>query len=209
MAMTFHEALGPLGHPVVTEEEEALSLCRLAVAGDMKATASLLRLVAPAVARTVRLVLGPTRPEQEDVVQQSLLAFVQALPGFRGDCHPAGFASRIAVNLALSARRRQSERRLSFVDPMELTDHAPLWRGDATDDELATYRWRFLHDLLVRLPAEQAEVISLHIIVGHSLPEVAAATATPLNTVKSRLRLAKEALRRHLEGDHVRGEGRA
>jgi RNA polymerase sigma-70 factor (ECF subfamily) len=192
--------------PAIDDEAEALGLCRLAVGGDLQATERLLRLVAPTIARSVRLVLGPQRPDAEDVVQQSLLAFVQALAGFRGDCHPAGFASRIAVNVALTARRKQRERRLSFVDPSELAELSPLWRRDATDDELAVYRRGFLRDLLVRLPAEQAEVLSLHVIVGHSLPEIAACTATPVNTVKSRLRLAKESLRRHLEADHVREE---
>ena len=37
--------------------------------------------------------------------------------------------------------------------------------------------------------------------LGYSLDEVATTTATPLNTVKSRLRLAKRALRRRIESD--------
>jgi len=190
------------------EELEALALARRAAAGDLQATATLLRLVAPAVTRSVRLVLGPDRPDAEDVVQQTLLAFVQALASFRGDCHPAGFASRIAVNLSLTARRKQRELRLTFFDPSTLVDRSPLWATEATDHELAIYRRRFLHDLLVRLPVEQAEVLSLHVIVGHSLSEIAAAMSTPVGTVKSRLRLAKEGLRRYLETDHAFGEGR-
>jgi len=209
--MTLQEVTGPepardLG---VDEELEALALARLAAAGDLQATAKLLRLVAPVVTRSVRLVLGPHRSDAEDVVQQTLLAFVQALPGFRGDCHPAGFASRIAVNLSLTARRKQRELRLTFFDPSTLVDRSPLWAPEATDDELSMYRRRFLHDLLVRLPVDQAEVLSLHVIVGHSLSEIAAAMSTPVGTVKSRLRLAKESLRRYLETDHAFGEGRA
>jgi DNA-directed RNA polymerase specialized sigma24 family protein len=38
-------------------------------------------------------------------------------------------------------------------------------------------------------------------VMGFSLGEVADATGTPLNTVRSRIRLAKEALRRRIEGD--------
>ena len=211
MRMTLQEVTGPepardLG---MEGELEALALARLAAAGDLQATAKLLRLVAPVVTRSVRLVLGRCRPDAEDVVQQTLLAFVQALPGFRGDCHPAGFASRIAVNLSLTARRRQREQRLIFFDPSALIDRSPLWGPETTEDEVAMYRRRFLHDLLMRLPVEQAEVLSLHVIVGHSLSEIAAAMSTPVGTVKSRLRLAKESLRRYLETDHAVGERRA
>lgn len=213
MRMTLQEVTGAGPEPArdlgVEEELEALALARLAAAGDLQAIGRLLRLVAPVVTRSVRLVLGPDRPDAEDVVQQTLLAFVQALAGFRGDCHPAGFASRIAVNLSLTARRKQRDLRLTFFDPSALSDRSPLWGTEATDHELAIYRQRFLHDLLVRLPVEQAEVLSLHVIVGHSLSEIAAAMSTPVGTVKSRLRLAKESLRRYLETDHAFGEGRA
>ena len=43
--------------------------------------------------------------------------------------------------------------------------------------------------------------MALHVVLGYSLPEVARSTAVPLNTVKSRLRLAKQALRRELEAE--------
>jgi len=51
-------------------------------------------------------------------------------------------------------------------------------------------------------------VFVLHVILGHSLPEIAAATATHLATVKSRLRLAKEFLRKVLT-DEEPERGRA
>ena len=67
------------------------------------------------------------------------------------------------------------------------------------DAGTAAYQRRCVRDLLARLPREQAEVMALHIVLGHSLLEVSQSTSIPLNTVKSRLRLAKQALRRHLE----------
>ncbi len=68
-------------------------------------------LVAPVVLRSVRLVLGPKSADHEDATQQALMAFVLSLPGFRGDCHPSGYASRIAVHTALSWRRRLARSR--------------------------------------------------------------------------------------------------
>jgi RNA polymerase sigma-70 factor (ECF subfamily) len=43
-------------------------------------------------------------------------------------------------------------------------------------------------------------------MVGWSLAELAEATGAPLNTVRSRLRLGKEALRRRIQGDPVLAE---
>jgi len=51
------------------------------------------------------------------------------------------------------------------------------------------------------LPEAQAEALALRVALGWSLKEIADATSTPLNTVRSRLRLAKEALRRRIGDD--------
>lgn len=193
-----------------TEAERAalLSLARAAVS-DADAMAELLLAVAPAVVRAVRVVLGPRAVDLEDVKQQALLNVMRAVPGFRGECHPAGFASRIALHTALSARRRARGERLVFSDAVDLHEMAPPGPR-RTDAEIALYRRHFVRDLLLRLPQEQAEVLALHVILGHSLPEIGAATATPLATVKSRLRLAKEYLRKVLDdGDEVPARGQS
>jgi RNA polymerase sigma-70 factor (ECF subfamily) len=58
-----------------------------------------------------------------------------------------------------------------------------------------------LRDLLCDLPEEQADALALRVMLGWSLEDVAQATGAPLNTVRSRVRLAKEALRRRIEAD--------
>ena len=185
-----------------------LSLARAAVS-DADAMAELLLAVAPAVVRAVRVVLGPRAVDLEDVKQQALLNVMRAVPVFRGECHPAGFASRIALHTALSARRRARGERLVFCDAVDIHEMAPPGPR-RTDAEIALYRRHFVRDLLLRLPQEQAEVLALHVILGHSLPEIGAATATPLATVKSRLRLAKEYLRKVLDdGDEVPARGQS
>ena len=54
--------------------------------------------------------------------------------------------------------------------------------------------------LLLTLPAPQAEALALHCVGGCTLAEIATATNAPLQTVKSRLRLARRALRLTLDG---------
>ena len=74
------------------------------------------------------------------------------------------------------------------------------------DDAIADRRKNAVRELLGVLPPEQAEALALRVALGWSLEEIAAASSTPLNTVRSRLRLAKEALRRKIESDPVLSE---
>ena len=73
-----------------------------------------------------------------------------------------------------------------------------MWPGCEVSVER---RKRALRDLLSDLPEEQADALALRVMLGWSLEDVARATGAPLNTVRSRVRLAKEALRRRIEAD--------
>ncbi|HSU41803.1 MAG TPA: sigma-70 family RNA polymerase sigma factor, partial [Polyangiaceae bacterium] len=172
-------------------------LARRGAAGDHGATQSLLTMLWPSIARVVAGVLGSWHPDLDDTVQQSMLALAHALPSFRGECHPAGFGCRIAFRTACRARRRWQHDRarrdeLEDVPESELAESP----GDLAEAE---QRRRILRELLASLPEEQAETLALRSVMGWSLEEVARATGAPLNTVRSRVRLAKEALRRRIE----------
>jgi RNA polymerase sigma-70 factor (ECF subfamily) len=172
---------------------------RAALLGDAAAGRRLLAEQAPRVRRVVRAVLGGAHPELEDAEQQALLAFAQALPTFRGECAPAHFASRIAARVALMAARRTRATRARQDDAVEVDELASA--AQPHDDLVSHRRTDRVRDLLGRLAPEQAETLTLRVVLGWSLPEVAAATGAPLNTVRSRIRLAKEALRAAIERD--------
>jgi RNA polymerase sigma factor (sigma-70 family) len=178
-----------------------LELARAASSGDVRATRQLLEQVAPRVVRAVRAVMGPAHPELDDATQLALIGFIQALPSFRGDCQPAQFAARIAVRTAGTTRRRAALRG-SRHDPSADLDtlQAPAGELDAARRRDAVRR------LLDDLPEEQAEALALRMILGWSIKEIAAATETPINTVRSRLRLAKEGLRRRVAEDPALAE---
>jgi RNA polymerase sigma-70 factor (ECF subfamily) len=183
----------------VAAEAAFADLAVAARRGDREATTKLLGLIAPAVSRSVRLVLGAKHPDVDDVIQQTFIAFIGALGTFRVDCHPAGFASRIAVHMAISTRRHARSQRARVEGLAALVSQEP--GQAATDPDLAARRRRIVRDLLDQLPEDQAETLALHLMVGHSLQEIAVATLCPVNTVKSRLRLAKGALRRRIEDE--------
>ncbi len=82
----------------------AMVLAGQAAKGDVAATRRLLEAVAPRMMRVVQMVLGGAHADLDDVVQQSLIALVQALPSFRGECEPVHYGTRIAVRTAVAAR---------------------------------------------------------------------------------------------------------
>jgi RNA polymerase sigma-70 factor (ECF subfamily) len=170
-----------------------IELARAASAGDVRATRRLLEVVAPRVSRAIRAVMGAKHPDADDAAQLTLIGFIQALPSFRGECDPAQFAARIAVRTAGAVRRRARARSVGQDDTVDLDG------VEAPPHEIAAARRRSLiRGLLDELPEEQAETLALRVMLGWSLKEIAASTGAPLNTVRSRLRLAKEAIRRRI-----------
>lgn len=170
-----------------------------AVKGDTAATGQLLKQLAPSMIRAARSLLGSTNADVDDVVQQSLIGLVQALPTFRGECSLPHFASRIVARTALASRRRAAIR----ADRADGSIEPDSFGVDPSQhDALEAERRRALvRELINTLPEEQAETLALRVVLGFSLEEVAEATHVPLNTVRSRVRLAKTALKRRIEAD--------
>jgi RNA polymerase sigma-70 factor (ECF subfamily) len=183
------------------EESPSLtSLAKVAAAGDGDATSKLLRAVAPRLVAIVRAVLGGGHPDVDDAAQQALIGFVQALPAYRGDCDPVGYGRIIAVRAALAIRRRTRTRNAPLDDSAE-TESIAEQRPSMTEITDASRRKETLRVLLDELPVEQAETLALRIMLGLSLEEVARQTGAPLNTVRTRIRLAKEKMKKRIEAD--------
>lgn len=178
----------PLARPTSTEADAAVPMSSVGAS-----PAAVLRGVAPRLLRVCRGVLGPG-PDAEDATQESLIALVQALPGFRGESSLETFATRIALRTAWRARERRATR-AGRTSPIDEERDEP---GDASPS--AELRM-IVRSLLGVLPTVQAEVMLLRFVLGHSLQEIAEICGAPLNTVRSRIRLAREALQRRLASD--------
>jgi RNA polymerase sigma-70 factor (ECF subfamily) len=173
-------------------------LARRGLAGCHSALHELLSKLAPHLRKVIRETLGAAG-DVEDVLQESLVAVTHALPTFRWDCTVLHFAIRIAIRCSLNARRRwYSIRQRS--DKLALLE-TPLLATDASFGELdlASRRIDALRGLLGKLPPGQAHSLALHAVMEYSPKEIAEATGVPVNTVRSRIRLAREAMRRHIE----------
>jgi RNA polymerase sigma-70 factor (ECF subfamily) len=191
-------------------EDPLAELAKLARAGDRDALRRLFGGLAPRVLQVVRGVMGPDNADVEDIAQNSLVGVLQALPSFRGESLLVYFAVRIATRTAVAARRR-TRRHDSAREPLEQWEtSAPLGPyasggGQASDSPhggLVRDKCREVWQrLLDELPEAQTETIVLRILLDYSLEETAAATGVPVNTVRSRIRLAREAMRRRILSD--------
>ena len=151
--------------------------------------------------RVIRSVLGASYSDLEDLLQDCLLGFMRALGQFRYESTVTTFALTIAFRHALAAKRRQRDvvRWIGTFQRMQ----EPLMSASppAGHDIEVEKRRAVVAELLATIPKPQAEALGLRAVVGLSIEEIARSTAVPANTVRSRLRLAKESLRRSIESD--------
>lgn len=171
-----------------------------AMAGDPAAIREIVESLMPDAFRVAVSVLGEHHPELDDAVQIGTLTVIKQLGAFRGEGGFRGFAMRIVSRTALALRR--SDKRTAKLAERIRSNDGILSEGEAldeTDDSADAGLRRVLSELLLTLPEEQAQTLLLRFVLEYELTEIAAETGVPVNTVRSRLRLAREALRRKIE----------
>jgi RNA polymerase sigma factor (sigma-70 family) len=172
-----------------------------AVRGERPAIRTLLSTLGPHLLKITRRVLGTTHADVDDVAQECAIALISALPRRRGDSTVLHFACRIAVLTAMNVRRRErTEKRGRTRDDAMAVETLPSQLPTPDAALSARVTADLVRELLDLLPIEQAEVLGLHCVVGYTVPEIATASGVPIETVRSRLRLAKQALRARVLG---------
>jgi len=141
----------------------------------------------PRVFRTLVGVLGDTAAA-EDCAQDAFVAAFKAWPKWRPNAPAEAWLHRIAINAAISYRRRARLRSIREVlrrlgRPGAIPDPADL----AIDRELAR--------ALRKLPAKQAAAIVLRHYHGYNNREIAAVLGVTERTVNKRISLAARRLR--------------
>src|SRR5262249_47285803 len=113
----------------------------------------------------------------------------------------------IAVRRTTAVRRRSRTIRgprtiLGRLERVRRRDRSPVDQRTWPDGETISDRRRsLLRTLLTELPEAQAEAMVLRLALGCSLEEIATITTAPVPIVRSRLRLAKDALRSRVEAE--------
>jgi RNA polymerase sigma-70 factor (ECF subfamily) len=181
-------APGPLG--VASGERTIDPRIRAAAAGDKAAARELLSALLPRVRNLVRyLVRGDS--DADDLAQDGLVAVLRGLGTFRGEAPFESWADRIVVRTTFAGlrRRRQEAAELAHAE----ADLRPASSDAARPDDYADRRRAVA--LLDVLSTEQRHAMVMHHVLEMSVPEIAEEVGAPVETVRSRLRLARARLR--------------
>lgn len=197
MKLVAHSA-GQDTHDRVRSSDPLLPVLRRAGAGDREAARELVKAVGPAMLRAVRKVMGPRTADVEDVLQEAVEGLLLALPSFKGQCTVLHFACRVGVLSALASRRRANFRAELVVDAPDAAEDSASPAASPLEGASANRRRQVVGQLLDDLPPAQSEVLVLHCALGFTVDEIAASLGRPAETVRSRLRLAKQALRERI-----------
>ena len=133
------------------------------------------------------IVLLRDRATAEDCAQETFERAYRNWAAWKPDAPVEAWLHRIAVNVAISSRRRQRLRQAG-----ELIRR--LGRPDPGPDPSKHAERSDLVDALRKLPTKQAAALVLRHFHGYSNREIAAALGVPEQTVASRLAAARKQL---------------
>ena len=186
------KAPAPLG---TGPRDELLDLARAVEGGDSAALRTFLATIVPHLLRVARRVLGSSHPFLEDVAHDAAYTVVQQLPQFRGESTVLNFARRVALLTAMNARRRDATRKRARQRDSADPDTFEAALANPEERALNEAVLPAVRELMDELPEAQAETFALNVLLGYTVAEIAELAGAPLETVRSRLRLAKATLR--------------
>jgi RNA polymerase sigma-70 factor (ECF subfamily) len=138
--------------------------------------------------------LGVPRPQLEDAVQEIFLVLHRRRDEFRGDASVRTWLHGIAVHVA---RRQRDRARRHAAPPLGVL--VPVAPTSPEAEASARQALARLDRILAGLSDEQREVFVLAEVAELAAPEIAELLAVNLNTVYSRLRLARAHVRAALD----------
>ena len=169
----------------------------IAETGDRRAFAEFFAYFAPRV-KGFLMKGGASAHEADDLAQEVLVKVLRKAKLFDSSkASAATWVFAIARNARIDAIRRATKPDLDPDEPMLMPEEAP--RADVVCE--LKERDARIRDAVERLPAEQREAMLLHFYGDEPHSVVAERLGLPLGTVKSRLRLAIEKVRKELDFD--------
>ncbi|MFZ5891394.1 MAG: RNA polymerase sigma factor [Myxococcota bacterium] len=173
-----------------------IALMHRAGAGDREAQRVLVTRLMGRANRLAQALLR-NREDAFDASQAALLGILRSAANFRGDSSVERWADRIVVRTALRlsrARRRGA--------PTQISESAAPSTPPRSEARVSA------REYLKQLPEAQRSVLLLRSGFGYSIDEIAELTQTSINTVKDRLKRAKDAMRRELQREQELGASR-
>jgi RNA polymerase sigma-70 factor (ECF subfamily) len=153
----------------------------------------------------VLLRMGVRESDLPDVVQDVFVVVHRRLPAFDGRAKVTTWLFAICLRVASDRRRRAHAHRELCSGQVQDTPSE-----EATDADAIVDRQRarvLLEAILDRMPDEQRIVFSLFEFEGMTGDEIAELLDVPVGTVRSRLRLARDAFEQSVERLRARERG--
>lgn len=171
--------------------------------GDRAAFARLVEVYSPSVYRVALKILNDPQ-DAEDVLQETFIKALRALPGFEGRSSLSTWLYRIAVNEALMLVRKHRPDQVSIDadrddgeapgQPVEILDWCCLPEGELLSAESR----QFLNQAILKLSPALRAVFVLRDMQGLSVKETAEALNVSEAVIKTRLLRARLKLREAL-----------
>ncbi|MEZ4382610.1 MAG: RNA polymerase sigma factor [Nannocystaceae bacterium] len=162
--------------------------------GERRAATEFARRLLP-VARRVTLALAGAGGDADDLCQAALIELLQSAENYAGRGPLEAWARRITARHSLRALKRA--RRVKIVELSERHTEGPRDPSAPLREHLP----RAVDDYLELLPESQRTALLLRHALGHTLPEIAEITGSPVPTVKSRVLKALSTIRRLIRRD--------
>jgi RNA polymerase sigma-70 factor (ECF subfamily) len=195
-----------VAHPSSKDRQEPASaddrrLIADCLAGNSAAFGVLVRRYQDRLYNTVyRLV--DNAEDAQDVVQEAFLNAYQSLQGFKGDALFFTWLYRIAVNTAISLKRKQrvvlrldaGRNGESPLEPLDVSEHTrPGYALEQMEQE------KSVRHALSQLSPEHRAVLVMKDMEGQKYEAMAEVLQVPIGTIRSRLHRARLELREVLE----------
>lgn len=142
-------------------------------------------------------VVCDSRPEAEEVVQEAFIRLIARADKIMAYDDPEAWVRAVAFRIASNRRRNAAASARKWLRLSQLAADGRSTAPDSTGTDVAL--------ALRQIPQSHREVLVLHYLLNHSIPEIAEILRVPSGTVKSRLHRARDQFARYYssEDDHV------
>lgn len=174
-------------------------LLRAILGGNSAAASMLYDALRPSIEHALRRVLHGRYTDFEDLVQITFERVIRTIieGRFEGRSRLSTWAGAIAAHVAMDSLRRHTREQRLFSEP-DSTAVEPQALTLLPERQLeARSEVRRLQGVLLRMKPALSNILILHDVLGHSIPQIASLTGLNLSAAQSRLsRARKEFVRR-------------
>lgn len=185
--------------PLSSREQDLLRRCR---AGERKALDELFRAQTPALHRFLLRLVGP-RPDVEDLLENTLIAAIDAFPRFRGEASVERWLCSIATRIAFRHFRYSKYRAHASLELLKGSAEPTDTREQPDAAAETRRRIERLYHHLDRMAPKLRIAFVLYFVDGRPIDEVAAITGGNVVLTKGRIFHARRTLLARAKKDPV------